>query len=124
MTRLQLYSEPFARTGNIAAEGFRRLLGRPALELLPTMLREAIQNTLDATDSRSGATVLIRLRTLADEQQHALNERLLGERPQDRKTAQRLDVSLGRPRLRVLEICDFGTTGLSGPTRRMRRMTR
>ena len=31
MTPLTLFSEPFARTGNIAGEGFRRLLGRPAL---------------------------------------------------------------------------------------------
>lgn len=117
MNYLQLYSEPFARTGNMAAEGFRRLLGRPTLELLPTMLREGIQNVLDAADGRSGPTVLIRLRTLTPEQQQALGGRLLAERPRGDVTRVDIDASLARPGLRVLELCDFGTEGLSGPTR-------
>jgi len=117
MSRLQLYSEPFARTGNMAAEGFKRLLGRPALELLPSMLREGIQNVLDAGNGRSGATVLIRLRTLTPEQQHALSERLLAERPRGDVTRADIDASLAKPALRVLELSDFGTVGLSGPTR-------
>lgn len=117
MSRLQLYSEPFARTGNMSAEGFRRLLGRPALELLPTMLREGIQNILDAANGRSGPSVLIRLRTLTSGQQHALGERLFAERPRGDVTRADLEASLGRPGLRVLELSDFGTAGLSGPTR-------
>ena len=43
MKNLQLYSEPFAKTGNMAAEGFKRLLGRPTLGLLQTLIREGIQ---------------------------------------------------------------------------------
>lgn len=117
MSRLQLYSEPFARTGNMAAEGFKRLLGRPTLELLPTMLREGIQNVLDASDGNSGATVLIRLRTLTPDQQYALSERLFAEIPRSDVTRSDIDASLARPGLRVLELCDFGTQGLSGPTR-------
>lgn len=117
MSRLQLYSEPFARTGNMAAEGFKRLLGRPTLELLPTMLREGIQNVLDASDGSSGATVLIRLRTLTAEQQQALAGRLLAERPRGDVTRADIEASLAKPGLRVLELCDFGTEGLSGPTR-------
>lgn len=117
MSALQLYSEPFAKTGNMAAEGFKRLLGRPTLELLPTMLREGIQNVLDASDGKSGATVLIRLRTLTPEQQQALGGRLLAERPRGDVTRADIDASLAKPWLRVLELCDFGTEGLSGPTR-------
>lgn len=117
MSCLQLYSEPFARTGNMAAEGFKRLLGRPTLELLPTMLREGIQNVLDAADGMSGATVLIRLRTLTPEQRHSLVGRLLAERPSGDATRAGIDASLAKPYLRVLELCDFGTAGLSGPTR-------
>lgn len=117
MNCLQLYSEPFARTGNMAAEGFKRLLGRPTLELLPTMVREGIQNVLDAAVDMSGATVLIRLRTLTPEQRRALTEQLLAERPRGDVTHADIDKSLGEPELRVLEMCDFGTGGLSGPTR-------
>ena len=117
MSTLQLYSEPFARTGNMAAEGFKRLLGRPTLELLPTMLREGIQNVLDAANGRSGPTVLIRLRTLTADQRRALSERLLGQRPNGDVTRADIDAALAKPGLRVLELCDFGTEGLSGPTR-------
>lgn len=117
MSRLQLFSEPFAKTGNMAAEGFKRLLGRPTLELLPTMLREGIQNVLDASDGDSGAVVLIRLRTLTSEQQDALGGRLLAERPRDDVTRADIDASLAKSELRVIELCDFGTEGLSGPTR-------
>lgn len=117
MKQLQLYSEPFSKTGNMAAEGFKRLLGRPALELLPTMLREGIQNVLDAIEDSSGATILIRLRTLSPEQQLALSERLFSELPLGDKTRADIEAALGMRSLRVLELCDFGTQGLSGPTR-------
>ncbi len=48
MSLLELFSEPFARTGNIAADGFKKLLGCPAQDLLQTVLRESIQNSIDA----------------------------------------------------------------------------
>lgn len=117
MTRLQIYSEPFAKTGNMAAEGFRRLLGRPALGLLQTLIREGIQNVLDAAHGPHGPTVLIRLRTLSPEQRHALGSILLVDRPRDDTTRADIDASLEKSTLRVLELCDFGTEGLSGPTR-------
>lgn len=117
MTRLQLYSEPFAKTGNMAAEGFKRLLGRPTLGLLQTLIREGIQNVLDAALGHSGPTVLIRLRTLSPDQQKALGQTLLAERPRGDATRVDIDASLAKAGLRVLELCDFGTEGLSGPTR-------
>lgn len=117
MSRLQLYSEPFAKTGNMAAEGFKRLLGRPTLGLLQTLIREGIQNVLDAAQDESGPTVLIRLRTLSPEQQDALSNALLPDRPLGDATRADIDASLAKTALRVLELCDFGTEGLSGPTR-------
>lgn len=117
MNRPQLYSEPFAKTGNMAAEGFKRLLGRPTLGLLQTLIREGIQNVLDATHGRSGPVVLIRLRTLSPDQQKVLDQTLLAERPRGDATRADIDASLKKPALRVLELCDFGTEGLSGPTR-------
>ena len=117
MNQLQLFSEPFAKTGNMAAEGFKRLLGRPTLGLLQTLIREGIQNVLDAAQGHSGPTVLIRLRTLSTDQQQALGQTLLAERPRGDATREDIDASLAKPGLRVLELCDFGTEGLSGPTR-------
>jgi hypothetical protein len=117
MNSLQLYSEPFAKTGNMAAEGFKRLLGRPNLGLLQTLIREAIQNVLDASRGDCGPTVLIRLRTLSPDQQKVLSQTLLAERPRGDATHEDIDISLAKPDLRVLELCDFGTEGLSGPTR-------
>lgn len=100
----------------MAAEGYRRLLGRPALELLPTMLRESIQNVLDASEGPDGATVLIRLRTLTTAEAKALREHVFAELPLGDDTRADMEASLGKERLRVLEVCDFGTQGLSGPT--------
>jgi hypothetical protein len=117
VTKIQLFSEPFAKTGNIAAEGFKKLLGRPTLGLLQTLIRESIQNVLDATQSDSGARVLIRLRTLNALQLQALRESVFAERPNEIEVSVAINSSLQKPELRVLEICDFGTEGLSGPTR-------
>lgn len=117
MTKLQLYSEPFAKTGNMAAEGFRRLLGRPTLGLLQTLIREGIQNVLDAAHGNRGPTVLVRLRTLSPNQQKVLNEQVLADRPLGDATRADIEKALAKPGLRVLELCDFGTEGLSGPTR-------
>lgn len=117
MTRLQLYSEPFAKTGNMAAEGFKRLLGRPNHSLLQTLIREGIQNVLDAAHEDTGPSVLIRLRSLTANQQSVLRERVLTELPQDKPTRAGIDAALAKPRLHILELCDFGTEGLSGPTR-------
>ncbi|ATD67510.1 hypothetical protein CNR27_08740 [Luteimonas chenhongjianii] len=117
MSEIRLFSEPFAKTGNMAAEGFRRLLGRPALGLLQTVIRESIQNVLDAAHDESGARVLVRLRTLDPRQRSVLAGTLLADRPRGDATRADIEDALTRTELRVLEICDFGTDGLSGPTR-------
>lgn len=117
MNRIRLYSEPFAKTGNIAAEGSKRLLGRPALGLLQTLIRESIQNVLDASRAETGPKVLIRLRTLTASQKQTLEKVVLVDRPSGDSTSKDIDTSLAKDGLRVLEICDFGTEGLSGPTR-------
>lgn len=117
MTRLQLYSEPFAKTGNMAAEGFKRLLGRPNHSLLQTLIREGIQNVLDAAHDDAGPSVLIRLRSLTASQRSVLTEQVLSELPQNKPTRTDVNAALSKSCLRVLELCDFGTDGLSGPTR-------
>lgn len=116
MTTLNIFSEPYAKTGNMAAEGFRRLLGRPALGLLQTLVREAIQNVLDAAVDANGASLTIRLRTLSPSQARCLRTDVLAERPHGDSTISDVSRSLDKPNIRVIELCDFGTTGLSGPT--------
>lgn len=113
MMKIELFSEPFAKTGNIAAEGFRKLLGSPARDILQTMLREAIQNSVDAAKLKGGPEVLIRVRTLDEGQKNQLATRLLTAYPPQDSVISR---SLMKRGLRVLEICDFNSTGLGGPT--------
>lgn len=116
MTQLSLFSEPFAPTGNMAGEGFRRLLGRPALGLLQTVLRESIQNIVDAAVTDEGPRVLVRIRTLTPSEKKVLMDSVLAERPAAPCSASLLDEAL-EGEVRILEIADFRTIGLCGPTR-------
>ncbi|WP_426233886.1 hypothetical protein [Pseudomonas sp. TWP3-2] len=116
MTRLELFSEPFAKTGNIAADGFKRLLGCPAQDLLQTVLRESIQNSIDAAMPEHGPSMVIRFRTLTIQQCSALREFALGELPLGDSTRNAISGSIGKIGLKVLEICDFRSSGLAGPT--------
>ncbi|MGN8122446.1 hypothetical protein ACTJK9_11845 [Pseudomonas sp. 22082] len=116
MTRLELFSEPFSKTGNIAADGFRRLLGCPAQDLLQTVLRESIQNSIDAALPGVGPSLSIRFRTLTPQQCTTLRELVLAELPPGDHTRNEVAASIVSVDLKVLEICDFRSTGLSGPT--------
>lgn len=116
MIRLGRFSEPFAKTGNIAADGFKRLLGCPAQGLLQTVLREAIQNSIDAASLGSGPSLFIRFRTLTPEQCSVLRDSVLADLPLGDQTRNEMVASIGKKDLKVLEICDFNSTGLGGPT--------
>jgi hypothetical protein len=100
----------------MVGEGFRRLLGRPALGLLQTVLRESLQNVVDAAITDEGPKVLVRVRTLTADERRALREAVFAERPAAECSARDLHGSLDAE-VRVLEIADFRTIGLSGPTR-------
>lgn len=117
MTHSALFSEPFARTGNIAGEGFGRLLGRPALGLLQTVIRESLQNSLDAARVGEPPVILIRSRQLDTDEMAALRSRLLRDLPDERESRTKIGDSIKGQEVRVLELCDFGTTGLGGPLR-------
>ena len=116
MSLLELFSEPFARTGNIAADGFRKLLGCPAQDLLQTVLRESIQNSIDAGRLGKGPAIHVRYRTLTPEQLSFLVNHVLSDQISCDDTAGAVQETLGKTDLKVLEICDFNTTGLGGPT--------
>lgn len=114
---INIYSEPFAATGNLAGGGISNLLGRPSFGLLTTVLRESIQNVTDASVGGEGTKVLIRVRTLSDQEREYLSEVVFDELPECVESSKKISYSLEKENLRVLEICDFNTVGLSGPTR-------
>lgn len=113
---LDLFSEPYGSTGNIG-DNFRRLLGAPSLDPLQTLIREAVQNIADAAKLGHGPEVLIRLRSLSREQREVLERLVLRNTPHAPSSQEQLRSTLSRRDLVVLEICDFRTTGLGGPTR-------
>ncbi|MCT0213280.1 hypothetical protein KQ307_07210 [Synechococcus sp. CS-1326] len=116
MNPLDLYSEPYGSTGNIG-ENFRRLLGAPSLDPLQTVIREAVQNIADAAVFGREPEILIRLRILSQDQREILSNIALHNMPFESSSRELLQAMFSRRALAVLEICDFYTTGLGGPTR-------
>ncbi|WP_018000095.1 hypothetical protein ACNKFW_01825 [Paracoccus sp. TD-10] len=116
LSPLELHSEPYGSTGNIG-ENFRRLLGAPTLDPLQTVIREAVQNIADAARPGVGSEILIRLRTLSDTQHDILRSVILAEVPEEPGSSATISGFLEAESAVVLEICDFGTVGLGGPTR-------
>lgn len=114
---LSLHSEPYSPSGNMAATGVRKLLGAPRLDLLQTVVREAVQNCCDAAKMGAGPQVLFRLRRLTAEQLAVMRNVVLAELPRHEETAAPVRNFLASSEPWVLEICDFATTGLEGPTR-------
>lgn len=112
---LDLSSEPFAASGGFAGEGARRLMGAPELTVLQTVLRESGQNSWDACEDDT-VRMRISLRTLTSAQADFLRTELLATLPEG-DAANELQPLLDEPELTVLEISDFGTKGLAGPTR-------
>ena len=109
LARLSLHSEPYAPTGNIGDSGFRKLLGTPSLDLIQTVVREAVQNCCDADKSGNGPEVLIRLRRLDESQTRVMREHALCELPHEAQSRSRLQSFLESPQPTVLEICESAT---------------
>jgi hypothetical protein len=114
--RLTLHSEPYGSTGNIG-ENFRKLLGAPGLDPLQTVIRESVQNIADASKLGSGPVIIIRIRSLTAAQKQAMRDLVLTKLPKEPQSRDRLQAFLEGKEPTVMEICDFGTTGLGGPTR-------
>ena len=113
---LSVYSEPYGSTGNIG-ENFQRLLGAPTLDRLQTVIREAVQNIADAAILGIGPEIEIRLRSLTPAQQETLDSRVFGKLPKGPHSEKQIRALRSRKDLVVMEICDFRTSGLGGPTR-------
>ena len=113
--RLSLQSERYASTGNIG-ENVRRLLGTPSSDPLETVIRESLQNVADAALPGSGPEILIRVRRLKRRQLAVLRDYVLRHLPDDPGSPDRF-AFLKQKAPVVMEICDFRTKGLGGPTR-------
>lgn len=111
--------------GGLTGEGMLNTLGRPGLDRIAVVIREAAQNAWDARLSRDGGegpvpSMSFRLRELKPAEAEAFKEFFSDPAPtwtgDDEFTkAFKRRVSDQRP-IRVLEISDRGTVGLRGPT--------
>lgn len=107
------YSEPYQATGGLAAEGVINQLGRPDIEPLEVLVREAVQNCWDARRETSPTIrVDIGRIQLDDTTTSLVSEQVLPDPPANLPLAAEL-----RPGAHILYFADFGTGGLAGPTR-------
>ncbi len=113
--RVTRSSEPYSDYGNLSGEGARRLLGTPATDPLLTAIRESVQNSWDARLEGEAPVFLLRLRTLDDHEYRYLRDVIFDDLSPD--AASPLRELLREPSIRVAEICDFRTLGLTGTTR-------
>jgi hypothetical protein len=111
------FSEPEAPMGGIGGEGVKRQLGRPTLDRLTVLVREAAQNSWDAAAPSGSRPVhfSIDLCDLSVEIASAWRRILEEGAPSSEHLS--LRPTLERPELSVLFVSDRGTTGLGGPTR-------
>ena len=111
-------SEPYSQYGNISADGIQRLLGAPHLDALQILIRETVQNSWDAGKDLPGTVrYRLRFRELSKMECDALRDIVFHDLPGYTENPERtIKQTLKSRRLSVIEICDFGTTGLGGPT--------
>jgi hypothetical protein len=114
---LDLQSERYAATGNISGTGVGRSLGTPTHDRLRLFIREVVQNSWDArADDEHPVQVKFHVRILEVKQAKKLSE-LFAELPGVASTRRLISQSLDRQSICVLEVEDWGTTGLGGPVR-------
>ncbi|MGA4993732.1 hypothetical protein [Nonomuraea bangladeshensis] len=107
------WSQPFAPEGSAAAEGIVKQLGRPALDPLTVLVREAAQNSWDAHLPDGVVEFGVDVRVLGDDAS-TWRELLLPGPPE--KANVDLDRALRREAV-VLVVSDRNTRGLGGPLR-------
>lgn len=118
MTGPSWYSQPFPGEGGSLAEGIRKQLGSPRLDLLTILVRESAQNSWDARlrDLKTPVDYRIDLSTVAPVHAVAWQELLSTGAPVSEEQLP-LRHTLRSARIQLLVVSDRGTTGLGGPTR-------
>lgn len=115
MTTLDRQSELYSHMGNISAEGIQRLLGTPTIDRLQTVIREAVQNSWDAAAPYRKPVFRVHLRSLTRSEMTVLREVVFADVVEERSD-ECLAGFLKKSNPYVLELSDFGTGGLGGPT--------
>ncbi|GII02752.1 hypothetical protein [Planobispora takensis] len=117
MMKASWFSQPFPPEGASAAEGIRKQLGRPELDLLTILVRESAQNSWDARlpDRTEPVDYAIDVWTVSPARAAAWRDLLSQDAPLNDHLP--LRQSLSRPTIRVMAVSDRGTSGLGGPTR-------
>ncbi|QDQ96343.1 hypothetical protein [Tomitella fengzijianii] len=108
------HSQPFPPSGASTAEGIRNQLGRPALNMLTVLVREAAQNSSDAALGGHQVRFTIDLEELSTTVAPRWRDTLLRGAPSNDQLPLRKSL---QNRIRVLSVTDRGTRGLGGPTR-------
>ncbi|MEV4474189.1 hypothetical protein [Nonomuraea sp. NPDC049504] len=118
------FSQPFPPEGASLAEGVRNQLGRPELDLLTILVRESAQNSWDARlrDRRRPVDYAIETWTVGPAHAPAWRALLLRNAPLNEHLP--LRQSLLNTPIRVMAISDRGTSGLGGPTRADKAVTK
>lgn len=107
------YAKPFT-PGDMDGGAGLKLLGKPALGHVTTLIRETAQNSWDARkDKRGPIDFDVAVRTLEGEALDTLRKRVFKQRGHGTN----LTNVLHRRSVRALEITDRGTIGLDGPVR-------
>jgi hypothetical protein len=110
---LERFSEPYNANGSLAAVGVLNQLGRPDVEPLEVLVREAIQNCWDAKRSDAGGIQVEIARTVLDHDAlRLIREAVLVDPPPGLGLEEALTEGM-----ETLYFADFGTQGLGGPTR-------
>ncbi len=123
MTSLTHFAEPRAAHGGLAAEGALNLLGRPDLDPLVVLMREAAQNSWDARATEAGpVNFAIRLAPVTPEARKVLVSEIFKELPPRRLGLEggvmvELEDALVADDLWMMALTDTGTRGLGGPVR-------
>lgn len=111
--RSQWWSQRVAAEGSTASEGIRRQLGKPKLDPLTVLIREAAQNSCDAALPGREVDFNVQIRQLTGNRLERWREFLL---PGPVGASLGLAEALDRQPT-ILTISDRGTTGLGGPLR-------
>jgi hypothetical protein len=115
---LDLLSERRPPTGGFSGSSVKTLLRQTELDPPALLVREAIQNSVDAReDDIDEVGFDIHLRTLSSEQSLLLRTRVLGNALDSSALTEMLQptLSAGGSPIQVLEVADWGTRGLGGP---------
>lgn len=117
LTGLYLDSEAVSPTGNILPQGIINQLGRPSLDILAILVREAVQNSWDARASDDKPVHFgISGWELTQKQRHILREFVFAQSPPSSSLSLR-HLLESEQHLYGLAVYDRGTVGLRGPTR-------